>query len=332
MARISAPLDVHPRLWAVFLDQQPREVVAAARAQLAIRIAQGQVDGLWRDEQRLADRAVGLSGRGALDDAPLRRRQCGRASQRRRTRAAAGGVELMADAPGERVRVERIRELERAAQRVARLRGPAGGTQDRALLGQRLGELQAGGGATGERRGLAQALRALLDTAQDPQRPREDRRRAPAARDVDLLGGELERLIVPAEVTERDGRVRVPRRVDRRQEREALHGGSGDDQGLVVLLLGEQLLDQAVEPVARAVGGVAAVAEGLQLASRAGDVAPLAADAGQPGGGLDGAPVPEAPKGVRLDRVAQRGLGVREVAVAIERVPAVDARGRPECG
>ena len=103
---------------------------------------------------------------------------------------------------------------------------------------------------------------------------------------------------------------------------EALRGVAGDGQRPLELLLGEQLLGVAVEPVARGVGAVAAFGDGFQLAARAGEVAALAQHAGQPRGGLDAALVAQVPERERLDRVAQRGLRVVELAVAVERYAA----------
>ena len=53
------------------LDEQGGEVLPAARAELAVRVAEVELDGLGGHEQRLRDRAVGLAGGGALGDTPL---------------------------------------------------------------------------------------------------------------------------------------------------------------------------------------------------------------------------------------------------------------------
>jgi hypothetical protein len=101
----------------------------------------------------------------------------------------------------------------------------------------------------------------VLEGAEDPQRVRQDRGRAPAPGRLDLLGGDRQRVLVPAEVVQRDGLVGARRRVDRRDLGEALRGLLGDRQCLLVPFLGEQLLGKAVEPVARREGTITAFRE-----------------------------------------------------------------------
>ena len=83
-------------------------------------------------------------------------------------------------------------------------------------------------------------------------------------------------------MVERDRPVRGGRRVDRRQAREPPIGVSDHGQRCLERLLGDQLRGHAVEPVPRALGRVARVADRLELPARAREVAALAQDRGEP--------------------------------------------------
>ena len=204
---------------------------------------------------------------------------------------------------------------------------PAGGTQRGTLGDQRLGELEPRARPRRELRRLAENLRVALDGAEDAQGPRHHRRGAPDTRQLELLRGRRARLLATAEVVERERLMRARRRVDGVHAGEALRGLAGNGQCLLEPLLGEELLGVAVEPVARGLRDVTGLAHRLQLAPRGHEVPALALHRGQPGRDLRAA-VGRAAEDELLDPVAQRRLGVGELALAQQSVAAAHAGRR----
>ena len=265
----------------------------------------------------------------SVGDAALGRGQRGGAGQGVRARPRAGGVELGAHVLGQPARGARDGELQRAAQRLAGVRGPALAAQRGAERGERVGELQPRGRALERRDGLLEPGEAgggivvELERAEHAQRPAERARGAPRPRQLQLLAGARERLVAAAEPRQRGRDERAPRRGGRVRD---LRVGGLDllrrgDRRLVLARRGEHLEPRhAPEAHALVAGHVPRAAE-----HRAGALHVAAADEDRGEDAVEErerARVAEAPHARVLHRAARLLLRAGEVAARVEGVAA----------
>ena len=180
--------------------ERARELAPRADAELAVGVGEVDLDRLRGDEERLRDVAVGrrppaarsATRRSLAVSAPTPLSGVGARAARRRRRARRATCSASA------ARAARVGELERAAQRLAGVAGPARAAQRGAERGERLGELEPRGRALEHRdrlleRGRGRSL--ALERAEHAQRAADASRGAPRPRELELLVGERERLV-----------------------------------------------------------------------------------------------------------------------------------------
>ena len=174
--------------------ERRRQLLARADVELGVRPPEVRLDRLAGHEQRLGDLGVRQPAGGEVGDPPLARGQRVDAAQLQPARARAGRQQVVARLLGEHGRAAALRQVERLAQRLARLAAAVGAPLRRAEVGERPRVLQArrrrrqqlGGPAEpGDHRVavVAEQRDEPLGAAERPRRaPRRARRRAPRRR------------------------------------------------------------------------------------------------------------------------------------------------------
>src|SRR5262245_8240371 len=118
------------------------ELGPAADPELAVGAGEVTLDGLEGHVQLLGDLAIRAALGRQPRDAELARGERLGPGPPRAPRTGAGGVELLPRAPGERPGAAARGQVERVGERLARIGAPAGATQPRAPLGQRVRPLE----------------------------------------------------------------------------------------------------------------------------------------------------------------------------------------------
>src|SRR5581483_4912739 len=192
------PLGVRP---AELLGQGRRELAPRSDPELPVAAREVDLHGLERHVERLRDLLVRVPRGGEIRHAPLARRERTRTGPLGRARPCARGVELRADALLEPVGAAAVGEVERAAERVARLGRPPLESQRGAERRVRERQLVAGRRALEQLHRLAQPFDPPLriDAGEHAQRAAHDAGGGEAAGHLGLLSRQPHGLFHPPE-------------------------------------------------------------------------------------------------------------------------------------